>query len=1253
MSDSKVSVSYVVNSSEYNKNIASMKKNMQLLNQQVKTSATEVNTYGANIQTLSKKQASINQALAQSKKIIAEYEATLVKNNASLEKNKNKLSEFAKKKEETNKAYKEAIKIYGEEAEETKKAKEALNEATKAYEKQEKIVSKNENAIRNNLTQIERTKQEQLKLEQQLEETNKAIETQGNKFIKASEKFATAGAALEKAGGSLKGMGAEVQQAGALITTVSATLATLASSYQSGLAKVNTLVNDSKEGLKAYGESVMELSNNTGVGVTDLTDALYDAISAGVDYTKSTQFINDVNKVAVGGFTDIASASNLLTQVMNIYGKSVDDVEDVSNKLFLVQKNGVTTVGQLASSMGEAMTMGASYNVSLENILSSYASLTKQGRTASTAQTQLKAMIQELGDTGSNVGKILEEKTAKSFTALMKEGYTLYDALQIIKDSCDGNEDAFNNLWSSTEAGLSAMSLLSQDGEYFNQTLNDMANSAGLADEAFNTMSNTSEYKFKKSINEAKNSLTKLGESLLPLVDDVSNGISTVADILSKVNPEVITSVAKFGALAIVFGTVIKATGSLVTVLGKGCTGISTLLNIVKDTKSLGSFSKALEQSDTAVGGLVKSLGGLTLKGGLIGLAVAGVGALGLALYNNQKEIEKSEKAYKELGGKIGDFTGTLRSNESIWTEIFGKEYSWKFSEEYKTALNNAETNVSNWVGTLKGYQQQIYDILNSTEIDQHTKDKQVATLIKDTIGAGSIDSQINSIQSGMSEKGFSQEQIDKTVEDFKKAMEETYKQIEGLEIRGLDMIKKYTSNTVDEMGNQVTNIDWDGFNKEFGEYLTKNNEAIISSQQTGYDDLLEITQKYNDEQSIIYGESIEGTIEYNKKTIENTIKSKKEEIKALRDNAKEHGLLTEEYKSNLGKQEEYLNNLEKAQKASLLRRAMYDKEFIKENDLFVKKFEEGYYTIKDNVSGMTTAFFENSETMKIWATNNGYYTKEIQDQFGNTSTVVTDNMGRIVGMLDEGSNTFGYFSEEATDACNKVIEDMNLTDATADEKFNAICSAIDKGTLSAEAFGMTDEEFKAVAKEMVNAEGDANKLKNKMKEIPKTVSAKVSVEGLDEANQKSETLLQKLGSLVSRTWTAIFGTSEPDKRERGGSVEEAGIYNVNEKGIELIDTPTGKSAFTLGDAVTGEYAYIPRNSKITNAAMTTLKMNDMIDRKLSASLGIYLKEMNNILSSHNYKGDINIKIDDAHFENKESEKTTINNMSRIISSFK
>ena len=213
-------------------------------------------------------------------------------------------------------------------------------------------------------------------------------------------------------------------------------------------------------------------------------------------------------------------------------------------------------------------------------------------------------------------------------------------------------------------------------------------------------------------------------------MDQVSKGISNVAKYISKLSPETVKAVAKFGALALAFGTTMKVTGSLVTVLGKGCTGISALLKIAADTKSLGSFTKALGQSESAVGGLVKGLGGLTLKGGVVGLAVAGVAALGTAFYMNQKEIEESEKRYDELGGKIGEFTGRLRSNENTWTEIFGKEYSWKFSEEYKTALDNAEGDVANWVETLKGYQDQIYEILNSTEIGQQTKDEQVATLI-------------------------------------------------------------------------------------------------------------------------------------------------------------------------------------------------------------------------------------------------------------------------------------------------------------------------------------------------------------------------------------------------------------------------------------------------------------------------------------------------------------------------------------------
>ena len=1256
-----VSVSYVVNNNEFNSSMNQMKKNLSLLQAEVKNSAKEVDLYGTNIQSLAKKHSTINDAIKQTQKIMSTYNAALEKNKASLTSNQAELTKLASKKKEINSQYKQAVKVYGEESTQAKQLKASLDEVNSQYEKMDSKVKSNKANIVNYTTQIEKQKTTLIDLQSQLKATSEELEKQSNKFLSASESFAHFGDGLEKAGGKLSSLGTEVQKAGIIIVTAAAGLANMSSGFESGLAKVNTLVMDSKEGLTNYGQAVMDLSDNTGVEVTNLTDALYDAISAGVDYASSVDFINDINKVAVGGFTDIGSASKLMTQVMNIYGKSVEDVGDISNKLFLVQKNGVTTVGELAANMGEAMTMGSSYNVSLENILSSYASLTKQGRTASTAQTQLKAMIQELGDTGSNTGKILEEKTGKSFTALMQEGNSLYDVLNIIKESCRGNEDAFNNLWSSTEAGLSAMSLLSKDGEYFNSTLNDMANSAGLTDKAFNEIAETSEYKFKKSINEAKNSLTKLGQSLLPFMDQVSKGISNVAKYISKLSPETVKAVAKFGALALAFGTTMKVTGSLVTVLGKGCTGISALLKIAADTKSLGSFTKALGQSESAVGGLVKGLGGLTLKGGVVGLAVAGVAALGTAFYMNQKEIEESEKRYDELGGKIGEFTGRLRSNENTWTEIFGKEYSWKFSEEYKTALDNAEGDVANWVETLKGYQDQIYAILNSTEINQQTKDEQVATLIKDIIGAGNIDDQVNSLTSGMSERGFSPEQINSTVESFRKSMETTYAEIEGIELKGMDMLKKYTTTTVDELGNTITNIDTEGWLNEFSQYLDDNHNAIITSRNTDCDDLLEINQKYVDELEVQYGKATEGSLEYNKKTVDNTKKAKLEEIQSLRDSAKEHGQLTTEYNQSLKERERAIEQLAGVQNASLQRMALYDSDFAEQNNLTTKQLNDNAYMVTDSVSGISTAYFDNEEALKRYAEATMTDTATIVDEVGNMHTVMVDQFGNITGVVDNGASTFGFFANSASDACNKVIEQAGLTSGTAEEKFAAICAAIDDGTLSAEAFGMTDAEFKAAAGAMVNAGGDATTLKNKLNEIPKNVSSKVEVTGVDTATGKVEGLLTKLGNLGSKVWSAAVNVATSAGNffgfENGGTVNESGVYNTQEAGLELIDTPSYTNAYSLGDVARGELTYIPANSKVTNAAMTSLKMESMIDSKLRSVMSIYMNDLNksliNILKDGELNKDFKIIMHDPHFENKPSEQQNINNIKRIIAGIK
>ena len=51
---------------------------------------------------------------------------------------------------------------------------------------------------------------------------------------------------------------------------------------------------DSAEGLESYGDAVLQLSRDTGKSTGELTDALYDAISAGVDYSESIEYMNQV-----------------------------------------------------------------------------------------------------------------------------------------------------------------------------------------------------------------------------------------------------------------------------------------------------------------------------------------------------------------------------------------------------------------------------------------------------------------------------------------------------------------------------------------------------------------------------------------------------------------------------------------------------------------------------------------------------------------------------------------------------------------------------------------------------------------------------------------------------------------------------------------------------------------------------------------------------------------------------------------------
>ena len=233
-----------------------------------------------------------------------------------------------------------------------------------------------------------------------------------------------------------------------------------AAGFETSMAKVSTLADTTKVPLETLKAQFLELSNETGVAVGALSEAAYQALSAGVDTADVVNFVATATKTSTAGFTDSATAVDVLTTAINAYKMEGTEAERVASMLVKTQDEGKTSVGELADNMGRVIPSAAAYNVSLENITASYAILTKTTPNTAIVTTNLGAMLDELAKSGSNVAGILEDQTGKSFAELMGSGSNLGDIMTILSESVDGDATAFSNLWSSTTAGKAALSLL-------------------------------------------------------------------------------------------------------------------------------------------------------------------------------------------------------------------------------------------------------------------------------------------------------------------------------------------------------------------------------------------------------------------------------------------------------------------------------------------------------------------------------------------------------------------------------------------------------------------------------------------------------------------------------------------------------------------------------------------------------------------------------------------------------------------------
>lgn len=275
----------------------------------------------------------------------------------------------------------------------------------------------------------------------------------------------------------------------------------------------------SNDAMKDMKDDVKDFSKEFGVLPDQVVPALYSSLSAGVPKDNVFDFMGTAQKAAVGGVTELETAVDGITSVVNAFGSDVIDAGRASDLMFTAVKGGKTTFEELSANMSTVAPLAAGLGVDFGDVTAALATMTAQGEPTNSAATKIRGAMDEMAKEGTKAAGVFEEMTGKTFKEFISEGGNLQTALQEMEKGAEEAGVGINDLFGSSEAGMAALMLTGKGTEKFTSDMEAMQDSAGATEDAFQTMQGPEE-NFKKW--EANLAVLRLewGEKLLPIVNE-------------------------------------------------------------------------------------------------------------------------------------------------------------------------------------------------------------------------------------------------------------------------------------------------------------------------------------------------------------------------------------------------------------------------------------------------------------------------------------------------------------------------------------------------------------------------------------------------------------------------------------------------------------------------------------------------------------------------------------------------------------
>lgn len=391
-----------------------------------------------------------------------------------------------------------------------------------------------------------------------------------------------------------------------------------AGDFDAAFVSMQTLAGVSGDAVAGMKDEILQLAGETGKAPQELADAMYFLASSGLEGAAAMDALTVSAKASAAGLGPTEVIADAVSSAMLGYAESGLEAAEATDVLIATARAGKAEPAELAGQMGRLIPIAAELGISFADVGGAIATLSTKGNSASDATTQLVNVMGKLLKPSQQATEQLEAvglSTERIQDLIAEKG--LLGTLEVLRDRL--GDSGLNRFMEDQQAVIGTMGILGGDLEETRDIFDQVNDSVGATDSAFQTWAESMGAKNAKAFAQFQIALIKLGEVIAPIAADLMSFAADVIGFAKLPDP-----VQKF---VIALAGIAAAVGPLMSVGGRLISVWASVMKIFENWTSAGGrgFADAMNAGTEATNNLGTSMG--RLRSGAVN-ALIGVSAL-------------------------------------------------------------------------------------------------------------------------------------------------------------------------------------------------------------------------------------------------------------------------------------------------------------------------------------------------------------------------------------------------------------------------------------------------------------------------------------------------------------------------------------------------------------------------------------------------------------------------------------------------